>query len=97
MAGTPLHTVCFIYEQVLELYAINLQWKQYGRRVAEAHGQEPARRAFSFQLKSAAAHYAELIYTRTHLFNKLTINQLSSYLGMATETLSRLRRAKAGG
>jgi hypothetical protein len=35
--------------------------------------------------------------TRAHLFNQVPLNQLASYLGMAKETLSRLRRGGPGG
>lgn len=97
VAVTPLHTVSFTYEQIVGLYAANPQWEQCGRRVAEAHGRRLARRALSLQLKPAAARYAELMQTRAHLFNQVPLNQLASYLGMAKETLSRLRRGGPGG
>ncbi len=92
VAVTPLHTVSITYEQVLGLYAANPLWEQGGRRVAEAHGRWLARRALSLQVKSAAARYEELMQTHAYLFNQVPLNQLASYLGMAKETLSRLRR-----
>jgi hypothetical protein len=97
VAVTPLHTMSFTHEQVLGLYAANPQWERCGRHVAEAHGRRLARRALSLQLKPAAARYAELMHTRTHLLNQVPLNQLASYLGMAKEILSRLRRSGPGG
>lgn len=94
VAVTPLHVVSLTHEQVSGLYAANPVWQQCGRRVAEAHVRRLARRALSLQVKPAADRYAELMRTHAHLFNQVPLNQLASYLGMAKETLSRLRRAE---
>lgn len=97
VAVTPLHTLSLTHEQVATLYATDPRWEQCGRRVAEAHASWLTQRARSLQVKPAAARYAELMQSQAHLFNQVPLNQLASYLGMAKETLSRLRRGGSAG
>jgi hypothetical protein len=89
-----MHTVSFSHEQIQALYAAAPVWEQFGRLLAEAHLLHVSQRAVSLQINSAAARYEELMQTHPSLFNLVPLNQLASYLGMAKETLSRLRRRR---
>jgi hypothetical protein len=92
IAVTRLRTLSLTYEQVQELYQRCPVWAQCGRLITEAYTLHLTRRALSMQLKPAAARYEELLATYPELFHQVPLHQVASYLGIAKETLSRLRR-----
>jgi CRP-like cAMP-binding protein len=92
LAVTRLHVVSFSFGQVQQLCEAAPVWRECRRLLTEAQLRRLHQRALSLQLQPAAARYAELMRTYPALFNEVPLNQLASYLGMAKETLSRLRR-----
>ena len=97
VATTRLRTLSLSYEQVQELYGCCPVWEQCGRLVTEAYTLHLAQRAFAMQTKPAAVRYEELLGTHPSLFNQVPLHHVASYLGIAKETLSRLRRRSVGG
>jgi CRP-like cAMP-binding protein len=97
VAVTRLHTVSLTYEQVQQLYEACPVWERCGRLILETHVNHLTHRALSMQLKPAVARYEDLMHEHPELFNLVPLHQLASYLGIAKETLSRLRRRKTLG
>lgn len=97
LAVTPVRTARLTYQQLQELYQASPVWERCGRLATEAYLLYFRQRAISLQLKPAAARYEELLNTHGELFNQVPLYQLASYLGIAKETLSRLRRNSSNG
>lgn len=97
LAVTPLRTISLTQQQVQRLYRANPVWRECGRRATEAYLLYFQQRALTLQLKPAATRYEELLRTHAELFNQVPLYQLASYLGIAKETLSRLRRHPSNG
>jgi CRP-like cAMP-binding protein len=74
----------------------NLHWERFGRRVAELLYVRKERRELSFLLQSATERYAEAAKTFGPALVRIPQYQLASYLGIAPESLSRLRRRLGG-
>jgi CRP-like cAMP-binding protein len=62
-----------------------------GRELVEFYYRWQEERIFSLQSDSAKERYEKLIQQQPHLFQKATLGQIASYLGIAQETLSRIR------
>lgn len=81
------------YERVERQYASSAAWERFGRRVAESLYVRKERRELSFLLRSAAERLAEAREQFGPLLAEIPQYHLASYLGIAPESLSRLRRA----
>lgn len=97
VAVTPLRTVSLTYQAVQSLYQASPVWRQCGQLATEAYLLYFRQRALALQLKPAATRYEDLLRTHAELFNQVPLYQLASYLGIAKETLSRLRRRAPNG
>ena len=74
-----------------ELYALSPVWERLGRRVSEHYLLALSERTFQLQFRSARQRFEELLRCRPGLFQQVPLGHIASYLGMAPETLSRLR------
>ncbi|MBD2767065.1 Crp/Fnr family transcriptional regulator [Hymenobacter sp. BT664] len=91
IAATDVHAFQISRQHLTELYEYSPTWERFGRLVGEQYLLELSKRALSFQFKSARQRYDELLLTQPTLFKHVPLVQIASYLGMAPETLSRLR------
>jgi CRP-like cAMP-binding protein len=91
IAATDVHAFQITRQHLTELYDRSPTWERFGRRVGEQYLLELSKRALSFQFKSARQRYDELLLDQPTLFQHVPLVQIASYLGMAPETLSRLR------
>ena len=62
-----------------------------GRELVEFYYRWQEERIFSLQCDTAKERYEKLIIQQPDLFQKATLGQIASYLGIAPETLSRIR------
>lgn len=81
------------YSALEEQYGRSAAWERLGRHVAEMLYVRKERRELSFLLRSAQERYAEARETFGEALGQIPQHQLASYLGIAPETLSRLRRS----
>jgi CRP-like cAMP-binding protein len=85
------HTVAFTGDMLRAAYGRHPCWDRIGRRVLEEEWLRQADRARRFRVHSPEEHYALLIERRSPLIDRVPLNQLASFLGIAPETLSRIR------
>lgn len=67
----------------------NLQ--RYGRIVAECYLAIQQKRIESFLFQSPEQRYLDFIHEEPNLFNRVSLSDLSSYLGIERQTLTRIR------
>lgn len=85
--------------KVLELSYENLQniLRQFiklnvvGRKIMEQYYCDPEERAYVIRLSNASLKYQYFLNTKGDLINRIPLKYIASYLGMTTETLSRIR------
>ncbi|WP_367866043.1 Crp/Fnr family transcriptional regulator [Pedobacter sp. WC2423] len=82
----------FSFKEVQKLYETSPVWEKFGRLVAERVYLQLNERVEMFQFMSPQQRYEHLLATRPELFNQISQFQLSSYLGVKPESLSRLRK-----
>jgi CRP-like cAMP-binding protein len=91
LAVTDLEMFSMRYDALQDLYCSSAIWERFGRLVSEAYLLEVGERALSLQFKSARERYQELLRRQPQIEQHVPLNQIASYLGIAQETLSRLR------
>ncbi|MEO0333838.1 MAG: Crp/Fnr family transcriptional regulator, partial [Bacteroidota bacterium] len=84
--------LCFTYEYVQAGYQQYPELERFGRLVAESiiHILESRMRSFHFQ--SAQERYLDFVRQYPDLTNRISLNHLSSYLGVKRPSLSRIRK-----
>lgn len=65
------------------------------RKIYEQYYADAENRALNTRLKNAELKYDHFLNKHAHLANRIPIKYIASYLGIASETLSRLRSKKA--
>ncbi|WP_222167170.1 Crp/Fnr family transcriptional regulator [Edaphocola aurantiacus] len=68
-------------------------WQHMGKILADKEFIEKERWANRLRLDNAAERYQYILEEQPGLINRVPVNQLASYLGMTTRTLSRVRKA----
>lgn len=71
--------------------------ERYGRLVAEAVLKFQQKRIESFLFKTAEERYLDFMEENPNLFNRVSLSQLSSFLGIERQTLTRIRQKLAKG
>lgn len=84
--------LCFNFDDIQKAYRLYPELDTFGRLIAEYIIEILERRGSSFQFLSAEERYLNFINRFPHLMNKISINHLSSYLGVKRPSLSRIRR-----
>ncbi|MEL7121233.1 MAG: Crp/Fnr family transcriptional regulator [Bacteroidota bacterium] len=84
--------LCFNYDDIQLAYRLYPELEKFGRLIAERIIEILETRARSFQFLSAEERYLDFLNRFPHLMNKISINYLSSYLGVRRPSLSRIRR-----
>lgn len=83
-----------IYRDDLEdLYNHYINWQKVGRRVMEEMFVETQNRIYSFITKSAEMRYKEMMNKFPDIFRHVPLQFIASYLGITSQSLSRLRKA----
>lgn len=80
------------HEDIHRIYLISCSWERFGRCVAEQICLQIKEREEMLHFQSPEERYQTLLNTRPQLFNQVSQQYLSSYIGIKPESLSRLRR-----
>ncbi|MEZ4848081.1 MAG: Crp/Fnr family transcriptional regulator [Bacteroidia bacterium] len=79
-------------EQLEELYAVNPEYREFGRRFAEEALAMMMGRSMSLQTLNATERYEELLANPEFML-KIPLKYLASYLGITDTSLSRIRKS----
>ncbi len=91
-AGEPTTIYEFDKNQLLVLYDSFPEIETFGRNLLEQLLISQEEHANLFKIYSPTERYLHLLKHHPEIFQRLTLSQLASYLGMARETLSRVRK-----
>ena len=92
VALTDARAICITLENLQSLYKKSHGWERFGRLMAEKAFDVAVDRAESFIFKSAEQRYLELVQMQPDIINNIPLYHISSYLGIAGPSLSRIRR-----
>ncbi|MCC3157864.1 Crp/Fnr family transcriptional regulator [Hymenobacter sp. 15J16-1T3B] len=79
------------YDQLQLLYTHFPEFNTIGRRLTEKYYVLSEQRAYTLRTASASERYEQLLRDFPDIFQRVQVKQIASYLGIAPETLSRLR------
>ena len=88
---STVHSLSYDYLQ--QLYHQFPEFNRVGRVLTEKYYVLSELRAHSLRTANAAERYAQLLRDFPDIFQRVQVKQIASYLGIAPETLSRLRGA----
>src|SRR5690606_39121700 len=85
-----------IYEfdknKLLELYNVSAEIESFGRKLLEQLLIAQEEHITLFKLYTSTERYQYLQNNKSEMLQRISLSQLSSYLGIARETLSRIRK-----
>lgn len=84
--------VMFSYNDLQKAYDHSHTWERFGRVVSENCYLEAMRRSESFLFQNGEQRYIDLLKKSPHIFERIPLYHIASYLGLERESLSRLRR-----
>lgn len=84
----------FAKSDMLQLYREYPELNDFGRILLEQLLMEQEDHANILKVYTPAEHYAHIMSTTPELLQKVSLTQLSSYLGISRESLSRIRKAR---
>lgn len=84
------------YEQVENLYHSSPNWSKFGRLIAEYAYLIIIEREEMLHFQTPEERYKTILKKEPYLFQMVSQNQLSSYIGIKPESLSRLRKRMIG-
>lgn len=102
LTRTP--SVCFIetlantstwrihFDDLQKIYANTKSGDKFGRLMMEQLYLRKAERERSFLTKTAQQRYIDLMKTESHIFQKVSLKHIASYLGITPQALSRIRK-----
>jgi len=93
-ACEPSVVWAFNKDNLFELYKQSEEISGFGRNLLEQLLVEQEDHANIFKLKNPAERYDHIMKNNPQLLQKISLTQLSSYLGISRETLSRIRKIK---
>ncbi len=96
VALTDARAICITLSDLQMLYKKSHAWERFGRLMAEKAFDVAVDRAESFVFKSAEQRYLELIQMQPDVIEHIPLYHISSYLGIAGPSLSRIRRKISG-
>ncbi len=94
LAGEPSTLWTFDKEDLLRLYGLSPEIESFGRRLLESLLIAQEEHGNLFKLHTPLERYHYLVQHQPELIQRVSLSQLSSYLGIARETLSRIRKQK---
>ncbi|WP_266369248.1 Crp/Fnr family transcriptional regulator [Tellurirhabdus rosea] len=86
--------VAISFQNLQRLYDQFPEFNRVGRVLTETYYVRSEERTRQLRMQTAQERFEQLMATSPHLFNRVPLKQIASYLGMTPETLSRMR-AKA--
>jgi len=92
VALTDARAICITLADLQSLYKKSHAWERFGRLMAEKAFDIAVDRAESFVFKSAEQRYLELIQMQPDIIDNIPLYHISSYLGIAGPSLSRIRK-----
>tara|TARA_R110000868_G_scaffold162330_1_gene393524 strand:- start:252 stop:842 length:591 start_codon:yes stop_codon:yes gene_type:complete len=93
-AGEPSTIYEFDKDALLELYKVWPEIELFGKKLLEQLLIAQEEHLNLFKIYSPAERYQYLLVNKPEIFQRISLSQLSSYLGIARETLSRIRKAE---
>ena len=87
----PARVQSITHDQLQRLYHDFPEFNYFGRRILEKYYVLSEQRAQHLRARSAAERYHLLLHDFPTVFQRVALHQIASHLGMAPETLSRLR------
>lgn len=96
-ACEPLTVYRFDKEDVFRISQLAPQIEMAGKRSLEIIAAKQERQLEMFRLLSARKRYDHLAVHQPEILRRVSLSQLSSYLGVTRETLSRIRSKKRDG
>jgi CRP-like cAMP-binding protein len=96
VAMTDARAICIKLADLQSLYKKSHAWERFGRLMAEKAFDVAVDRAESFVFKSAEQRYLELIQMQPDIVHNIPLYHISSYLGIAGPSLSRIRKRISG-
>lgn len=91
----PTTLVCLSLENMNSIYQEAPNFERYGRLIAGAILIKQQIRIESFIFQTAEERYLDFIEHYPTLFNRVSLSQLCSYLGIERQTLTRIRQKLA--
>lgn len=88
----PSVLVSFPIDHIQNAYMEIPRFEKYGRIISEQRLKTQQVRLESLLFQNAEERYINFTNQYPHLFNRITISQLSSYLGVERQTLTRIRQ-----
>lgn len=93
-AGESITIYEFDKDKLLALYSASAEIESFGRKLLEQLLIAQEEHANLFKIYSPTERYQYLQANKPEILQRISLSQLSSYLGIARETLSRIRRKK---
>lgn len=88
----PTTLACLSYEDMQWIYQQSRNFERYGRLVAEEILKRQQARIESFIFQTAEERYLDFVTKHPTLFNRISLSQLCSFLGIERQTLTRIRQ-----
>jgi CRP-like cAMP-binding protein len=79
-------------EKILELYTRSHNWAEFGRKIAEWVYMETSSRVQDFLFRNAEERYIQLMKQHPEIFQRVSLTNIASYLGVQGPSLSRIRK-----
>jgi CRP-like cAMP-binding protein len=79
-------------DKILEAYAKSHNWERFGRIISETQFTNASRRVQDFLFRSAEERYMNLLKEHPDIFQRVSLANISSYLGIQGPSLSRIRK-----
>src|SRR5450432_2101477 len=93
-AGEPTTIYEFDKDKLIKLYKVSPEIESFGRKLLEQLLIAQEEHANLFKIYSPTKRYKYFQTNKPEILQRINLSQLASYLGIARETLSRIRRNK---
>lgn len=88
--------VTFNLSALQNAYNQSQKWERFGRIIAEQSYKLTTKRVESFLFFDGEQRYLDLLKNQPHIFQRIPLYHIASYLGLERESLSRLRKKITG-
>jgi len=79
-------------DKILEAYANSHNWERFGRIISETQFKNASQRVQDFLFRTAEERYLNLLNEHPDIFQRVSLSNISSYLGIQGPSLSRIRK-----